>query len=351
MTGSSAIARSIFGLAVLLTALVALPAPTLAQNAEPALKAQSRTDVPIPVPDPAEDVEFDGGDGKLEFTSSASVRALAAFYRAAMKPLGWKEQASVINRSNMAVLELSKGDKSLTITIMQMGGQSNVTALGEGLVTAAGKAAADQQANATPPSKEDLEVEEMGGLPVPKRRTMSESSQTPFRRELNANLPIGLPFVLEFYRRELASRNWTEDASKASIQPDQATLIFNSANGPGVLKLGRKSGETTVNFVIRMTEAASKAGVLPKAGQVRVIFGNMTNAAATVTINKQAVTVGAGVGAKSPDGPSIDLPPGTYSYSVKSGSRAAQTDKMEVGADQTWGIVVGPGGGLALHVY
>jgi hypothetical protein len=99
-----------------------------------------------------------------------------------------------------------------------------------------------------------------------------------------------------------------------------------------------------------MTDEAAKAGVLPKAGQARLIMGNMTKSAATVTINKQTINIGAGVGEKAPNGPSIDLAPGKYGYSVKVGGRT-QSDQIEVSADQTWGLIVGPGGGLALQVY
>jgi hypothetical protein len=350
MIGTSLRLRAAFALAAVLAFALAIAGPARAQGTEQVPKVKAQTEVPIPLPDTAEDIEFDGVDGKLEFTSDTPVRALATFYRATLKPLGWKEQGSVINRANMAVLELSKDDKSLTITIMQMGGQSNVNALGDGLMTTAAKAAQEQQANATPPSKEDLEVEESGGLPVPRRHTLSAGTQTPFRRELSANLPIGLPFVLEFYRRELASRRWTEDTSKAAIQPDQAMLVFASAEGPAVLTLGRKNGETTVLLVVRMTDEATKAGVLPKAGQSRLIMGNMTKSAATVTINKQTINIGAGVGEKAPNGPSLDLAPGKYSYSVKVGGRT-QSDQLEVSADQTWGLMIGPGGGLALQIY
>lgn len=314
--------------------------------------AQDKSDVPIPMPDNAADVEFDGGDGKLEFSSDSSVSALATYYRSAMKPLGWKETPSVINRSNMVVLDFSKGGKSINITILQIGAAVNVTAIGEGLITAAGQAKADAQAaDASPPSKEDLEAEEMGGFPVPKRHTLSAADSTPFRNELNANVPLALPVVLDFYRRELTSRNWKEDDAKAVVKPDEATLVFNSANGPGILKLGRKNGETIVNFAVRKTEEATKAGVLPKPGQARVLFGNASPAAAVITINKQTINVGAGVGAKAPDGPSIDIAPGTYTYSIKSGARSMGSEKIDIGADETWGIIVGPGGGLALRVY
>jgi hypothetical protein len=76
---------------------------------------------PVPVPDGAENVQFDGPEGRLEFDSSSSVTALASFYRGYLKPQGWKEQPSVINKSNMAVMEFSKGGKEISLTAMQMG--------------------------------------------------------------------------------------------------------------------------------------------------------------------------------------------------------------------------------------
>jgi len=52
---------------------------------------------------------------------------------------------------------------------------------------------------------------------------------------------------------------------------------------------------------------------------------------------------------KGPDGPTLDLPPGKYRFSFKISSLPAQTDGA--GADETWGLLVGPGGVLALHMY
>jgi hypothetical protein len=95
--------------------------------------------MPVPVPENAENVQFNGEDGKLEFDSSSSVKALAAFYRGLLKPLGWKEQPSVINKSTMVVMEFSRGGKELSFTAMQMGPKVNVTADGSGLVMANAK--------------------------------------------------------------------------------------------------------------------------------------------------------------------------------------------------------------------
>src|SRR4051794_33234353 len=102
--------------------LILAQAPT---SSEQPLRPLAGNDAPVPVPETAEDVDFDGSDGTLQFSSSSSVKAVAAFYAAAMKPLGWRSQLSVINRSNMVVLEFAKAGKDLSITIMQMGDKVN----------------------------------------------------------------------------------------------------------------------------------------------------------------------------------------------------------------------------------
>ena len=103
------------------------------------LHALADTKTPVPLPEGAENIEFNGDKGKLEFDSSSSVKALATFYRGSMKALGWKQQPSVIDKSNMVVMEFSKGGKKLSFTAMQMGPKVNVTADGSGLVMANAK--------------------------------------------------------------------------------------------------------------------------------------------------------------------------------------------------------------------
>ena len=45
------------------------------------LRAPPDETKPVPVPDGAENVKFDGAEGGLEFNSASSVKALATFYR------------------------------------------------------------------------------------------------------------------------------------------------------------------------------------------------------------------------------------------------------------------------------
>jgi hypothetical protein len=81
------------------------------------------------------------------------------------------------------------------------------------------------------------------------------------------------------------------------------------------------------------------------------MFGNINGAAAAITFNNKIINVAAGAGTKSPDGPMLDVPPGKYKYSIKLPGRPSESDVVEVGADETWGLMIGPGGVLALQAY
>ncbi len=325
---------------------------------EAALRKLTDNKAPVPVPDTAEGVEFEGADGKLEFNSGSSVQAMADFYRSAMKEQGWASRSSVINNANMVVLNFAKGGKAVSFTIMKMGNKTNVSADGPGLQMAAVKsdspsgsrAATADKANESA-SADDLVAEESGGLPVPKRHTMSAGTTTPFRRELKASVPLSLADVLGFYRRELGKLSWKEDGKGAVATTDKVAIAYTTADGPAMLKLDRKDKEISVSLVVKNPGAASKAGIQPKPGQVKILFGNINDVEAAIIFNSKTIKVAAGAGTKAPDGPMLDLPPGKYKYSIKLPGQSAQNDEVEVGADEIWGLMIGPGGVLALQAY
>jgi hypothetical protein len=320
-----------------------------------ALRPMASSDAPLPVPATAEDVEF--ADGKLEYNAPSSVKSVTDFYRSIMKQQGWNSQASVINNANMVELNFTKAGKAVSLTIMKMGDKTNVSADGTALEAAAKPTAssADKTAAADtasqPATEDDLIVEQSGGLPVPKRHTLAVGDKSPFRRALTANVPLDLKIVLEFYRRELGKLNWKEESKGAVVAADNAVVAFSSAEGPATLKLSRKDNETIVNLDTKDAAAAAKGGVLPKPGQAKVLVTNPNDVEASITINKQTYKVVAGGGTKAPDGPMIDLPPGKYKFSTKLPGKPASNDELEVGADQAWGVLIGPGGALTLQVY
>ena len=118
-----------------------------------------------------------------------------------------------------------------------------------------------------------------------------------------------------------------------------------------MLKLSRKDDATSVSLVVKNPGAVAKAGIMPKPGQAKVLFGNINPAEASITFNSKTLKVAAGAGTKKPDGPSLDVAPGKYKYSIKLPGRPAQSDEVEVGVDETWGLMIGPGGVLALQAY
>lgn len=332
------------------------------------LRASADNSKPVPLPENAENVKFDAAGGKLEFDSSSSVSAIAAFYRVSLKAQGWKEQPSVINKSTMAVMEFSKGGKAMSFTAMQMGPKVNVSADGSGLRMANANMAAKSGATgiqttdepAVKTTDQPLEADPESALPVPKQRTMTSmgtgkmpGSDAPFRRELEASIPAELNAVLGFYRSELGKRGWKEQADGAQMKPDQVRLAFTSADGPATLKLGRRNGETSVTLAQKYPAAATKADVLPKPGQAKLVFGNMGGSEATVTINKQTIKVAGGAGGpQSPSRPMLELPPGKYQYSLKLAGRPAKNDTVEVTADDAWGMMIAPSGEvLSLQIY
>ncbi|CCD96822.1 conserved exported hypothetical protein [Bradyrhizobium sp. ORS 375] len=323
------------------------------------VKALADNPASIALPETAEAVEFDGSQGRLEFKSSSSVKALAGFFRSTLKTAGYREAPTVIDNATMAHLEFSAKGKSVSFTIMQMGPKVNVTADGTGLIAVAKPATAQA---ATQPAKDaaPLEADPSSALPVPRERSATSLAtskppgfDTPVRLELEASVPADLNAVLAFYRAELTRLGWQEKAEAAQIGADKARLAFNSPQGPAVLTLGRARGETSIRLVQKNADAAAKADILPKPGLAKLMLGNVGEADAVLTINKQTVRIAAGTGSpKTPKGPLLDLPAGKYRYEIKIAGRAAISDTIELGAGDAWGLMVGPTGqALPLPLY
>ena len=314
------------------------PAETLA-----AMEGNTAT---IPVPATAEAVKFDGANGSLDFETESSIKSVVAFYRAAMKPLGWESEPSGIDKPNMVVLDFSKDGKDIELTLMRPIDKTEVEASGEGLVNEAEKAAA-----APAPTAEDLAVEEMGGFPYPNNHTLAESEGTPLRRALTVETELDLKSVLGFYRQELGKRGWKEEATGAAVAETSATLNFTSPDGPAVLKLERKDDKTNVSLVVSNQAKAKASGQMAKPGKVKAMFGNLLGAPVTFTINKQTVKVPPGAGANGPGGPTLELPAGTYKLTMKAAGQPDVTQDVTIGADEIWGFMAGPGGLMPMQIH
>jgi hypothetical protein len=173
----------------------------------------------------------------------------------------------------------------------------------------------------------------------------------PYRNSVHVETPLDLSVVLGFYRAVLSKRGWTEDAQRAVVKADRAQLAFATADGPGLLKAVRQGTKTVIDLSQRDPDGAAKVGLLPKTGQAKVMLGNLFDQEAVITFNNRTIKVAAGVARTSPNGPKIDLAPGKYKYTFKLARGAAESEEVEVGADETWGLLVAPGGLLPAQLY
>jgi methionine-rich copper-binding protein CopC len=195
-------------------------------------------------------------------------------------------------------------------------------------------------------------------LPLPKPWVVRTAKDSPFLKSIHVETPLDLAAVLGFYRVELSRRGWTENDG-AVVAPDRAVITFTTTDGPALLRLIHQDGRTIADLSLRKPADVEKTDILPSPGQVKLMFGNQTDEEAVITINEQTIALAAragrelaNAGRKLQDSPKIDLPPGKYKVTFKVASFAAQDREFEVGADETWGLLVGPAGvPLPVHLY
>ena len=106
-----------------------------------------------------------------------------------------------------------------------------------------------------------------------------------------------------------------------------------------MLALDRKDSSTNVNLVQKNASVATNANVLPEPGQAKLVFSNISETDATLTINDRTIKRAAGTRAAS-----LDLPPGKYAYELSVPGHPATTNILNLAAGDTWELTVGRDG-------
>ncbi|MDN5002926.1 hypothetical protein ACFQZO_19015 [Bradyrhizobium sp. GCM10027634] len=183
-------------------------------------------------------------------------------------------------------------------------------------------------------------------LPAPTRysyrgihTTVVRGVETPLRTRLEATVPAELGNVLAFYRTELGKLGWQEQHDGAVVSADHVQLAFVSPVGPGMLALDRKDSGTTVDLVQKNASVATDANVMPEPGQAKLVFSNISETEATLTINDRTITRAAGTHAVS-----LDLQPGKYAYEVDVPGHPAIAHVLDFAAGDTWELTIGRDG-------
>ena len=322
-----------------------LATATASQFMLPQAFADDAAAAPLPLPDDAADVSYDGAGGSLSFTSSKPVKDLADLYRAEGQKKGWSEIPSVINSDIMSVLTFTAGDDEVSITVMKMGDHTQVQAEGSALETkgttsadAGSDEASSPPAEAAPP----LVAIDHDGLPIPDGLGNQGSTSTLYSKGINFSAPNSVADIVAFYRAELSKKNWKEDA--ATVSDTEAELTFSAPEGPAKLTVKRNGDMSDAELTLNNKTAAAKSPLAPKPGKVKILFGNMSEKSAEITIGGKHIKVPAGAGSQGPDGPSLELAPGQLTASMKGAKESFKAD-----ADTIWMVGIGPGGLIVIQ--
>lgn len=183
-------------------------------------------------------------------------------------------------------------------------------------------------------------------LPAPTRysyrgihTTVVSGFEAPLRTRLEARVPAALGDVLAFYRTELRKLGWQEQQDDAVVTADHARLALLSPIGPAALELDRNGSSTSVHLVQKNSDVARRANVLPEPGQAKLVFSNIGENEAVLTINERTIPRPAGANAVA-----LDLVPGKYAYGLNVPGRPATTNMLTVAAGDSWELTVGHNG-------
>lgn len=312
----------------------------------------------VPVPDGASELDRNSDIQMITYRSGLEPSAIQEFYDAALGKLGWtydEEDSFLIE--GVGSLTYANGDDAFRIAIQdgRPDSRTRMIVMGEGVKWAA-------SSWDTSDGEEEPEAVETGPLaahadyevPVPEDCESIGQSETPFRTAVEATIRRPLADVAEFYRRELPARGWTQTVrEEEAADGEKLVLEVDGERGPLTLELRKKRKDTVIEVATRDTDAARVAGVLPDPGQSRLLLGNMHDADAVIVIDGDERPVAAGTGAADPSAAlSLPLAPGAHQVTIKLSGEGDQTESLQLGADETWAVMVVPTGGyFADRVY
>jgi len=335
------------GLGIVVGALL-VSAPAAAERIEVAA---------VPVPDDASEVDRNSDIEMITYRSDLDPAAVQDFYRKALSEQGWEmddEDSFLVE--GVGSLTFANGDDEFRIAIQdgRPDSRTRMIVMGEGVKWASSEwDDLEGGPDEAPAEAGELVANGQYDLPVPTDCESVTQTGTPFRSTVDAEIRRPLADVVAFYRRELPKGGWTDVVAEEETPGESLRLDLDGASGPLRVELRKKRKDTLIHMVTRDTDAARKAGVLPEPGQARLLLGNTHDVEATIVVDAEERRVAAGTGAADPSAAlALTIPPGSHEVTIKLAGEADQTETLEIGADETWAVMVLPtGGDFADRVY
>jgi hypothetical protein len=194
-------------------------------------------------------------------------------------------------------------------------------------------------------------------LPEGSNDILSEGSR--YLKTTSAEVDLELPAIVDFYRTALAAQNWQEDqAARVGLaagdaSATDATLAFKGPAETMTIQIRREGEKSHIEVASRNEARARQDGMLPEPGKARLVMGNAHSRNVVITIGKQDYPLRAGQGAEDPKTTlNYSVAPGKYDLIIKIPGEAPQSERLDITAGTTWGVVTLPTGGyMASRLY
>ncbi len=202
-----------------------------------------------------------------------------------------------------------------------------------------------------------LSLVEEEGFPVPSDYEYLSTMESPFAIIVTFGSPSDMDTLVELYETELPGQGWEFIAH--SLDGDVARLYFENSDQKLSINLWINDGEispdlagqTSVELTVKDPVAAAEAGILPPPGQARILLLNSAEVDLTATINQQEIKLTPiPMSTEFPeDPPSIDLPPGQYTFTISVPDGSVTSHDIEIGLDkeiapdEIWALILDVG--------
>ena len=358
----SALRSSTFAISVFLAAASAsLPA----HAGQPLAALAAKT--PLPVPADITSFGYNPDTGHLEFSSPSNFKDVTAFYREQLKPLGWTEDEPLTETENQETIKFSKGDDWVVLNITSSGTgtdfiteepslagkgekMTSVPAGGAAPAAPARQAAADVTPAPSAPSK----------VPLAMPDDAAEVAYDGDAGSLAFSSAMPIKVLVDFYRAEAKKKGWSETPSVINNEKMSVVTFTTGEDALGItiMALGDKTqveaegtfleGKAAPNVAAASSDTSAQPSAAapspPKPGKVKIMFGNMSDEDAVITIAGKTIKIPAGADPKSSGDLALELAPGQLTASMKGAKENFRAD-----ADTSWIVGIGPGGLMVMQ--
>lgn len=204
------------------------------------------------------------------------------------------------------------------------------------------------QAKSNPGTPEVLTANSEYDFPIPEDCQGVTQEKSKYKQHYEAQVKAPMAAVVAFYNKELSSRGWKTQSSPINDSAVRKS-VWNGPQGTVQLTLSTQDDTTQVQADVRNTKLAEQHGIVPKAGQGKLLLANATEKDVVMVLGKQTFKLPPEKGAQDPgDALKVPVLPGKHRVKVTSAGETTE-EELQIAEGSVWGLIAVPGGGAFSH--